>query len=185
MSSSPCVFRSCIRCSRFVFPLGLLALLLLGLFPAPTAHSAEHAPPVTPPPAENPAAPVAWDDAQKAIAHFKLPKDFKASVWAAEPQFLNPVAMSIDRHGRIWIVESHRFRHGGVLDIRYFYSWVDEDLACRTVEDRAAMVKRHWPDSWQELTKNPDRIRLLEDRSGGGRCDHAVIWAEGFNDLLD
>jgi len=45
---------------------------------------------------------------------------------------MNPVAISIDTRGRIWIVDSHPLS-GGVLDIRYSatsISW---------------LVKRIWP----------------------------------------
>lgn len=147
--------------------------------------SPSKAPAVDPMPPEDPTAKPAFDEAEKAIAHFKLMKPYQATVWAAEPQFMNPVALSVDNHGRAWVVETHRYRGGGVLDIRNIYDWLEEDLACRTVEDRIAEVKRHWPDSWQELTKNHDRIRLLEDSSGSGRADHAVLWADGFNDLAD
>lgn len=149
------------------------------------AQTPQRAPFVEPAPVYDPKVAPAFEEAEKALAHFKIPKDLKASVWAAEPQVSNAVAMSIDTRGRIWISETNRYSGGGVLDIRNIYDWVDEDLACRTVADRDAMVKRRWPDSWQELTKNPERIRLLEDSSGSGRCDHAVVWADGFHDLSD
>ena len=139
---------------------------------------------VEPAPVYDPTIPPAFEEAEQAIAHFKKPANLKVTAWAAEPQLINPVAINIDPRGRIWVVETNRF-HGGVLDIRNFYDWVEEDLACRVVADRSAMVKKHRPDSWKELTKNSDRILLLEDSSGGGRCDKAVIWADGFNALED
>jgi quinoprotein glucose dehydrogenase len=165
--------------------LSLAALLTLSAGNLAQAETSRTAPPVDPAPAYDPTAPANFDEADKAIAHFKKPADLKVTTWAAEPQMINPVAMNIDTRGRIWVVETNRYRQGGVLDIRNIYDWVDEDLACRTVADRNAMVKRHWPDSWKELTKNSDRIRLLEDSSGGGKCDHAVIWADGFSALDD
>src|SRR2546423_6597681 len=87
---------------------------------------------VDPAPVYDPAAPVNWEEAQQAVAHFKVPGELKVGVWAAEPQVINPVAISVDRHGRVWVAETNRYRGGGVLDIRNFYRWVEEDLACRT-----------------------------------------------------
>ena len=158
---------------------------LLAIQPIRMAKAEEKAPAATPVPAYDPKVAPAFDEAEQAIAHFKKPANLKVTAWAAEPQMMNPVAMSIDTRGRIWVVETNRFGGGGTLDIRNIYGWVEEDLACRVVADRSAMVKRHWPDSWQEMTKNSDRIRLLEDSSGGGRCDRAAIWADGFNALED
>lgn len=43
------------------------------------------------------------DDAAKA---FTLPAGFKASVIAAEPEIINPIAFTIDARGRIWVVQS-------------------------------------------------------------------------------
>jgi len=143
----------------------------------------KHPPPVEPAPIYDPNAPVHFEEAQQAIAHFKKPADLKVSVWAAEPQLINPVAMNVDNHGRVWLVETNRYRYGGILDDRSIYGWIDEELANRSVADRTEIVKRHWPDSWPELAKNPDRIRLLEDSSKQGRCDKVTIWADGFNHL--
>jgi quinoprotein glucose dehydrogenase len=174
------------RVRRFSLALAVLAGLSV---PAFAAHDAgkkiEKAPNVSPAPTYDPTAPVAWDEATKAIAHFKKPADLKVAVWAAEPQLINPVAMTVDDHNRIWIAETNRFRGGGVLDIRNFYSWVEQDLACRTVEDRAALAKHIWPDAWKELAKNPERLRRLEDSSGSGRCDRVSIFADNYHDLVD
>jgi quinoprotein glucose dehydrogenase len=175
--SRPC--SSCIA----IFASALLAAQALAAREG--ASKSVDPPNVTPAPVYDPNAPIAWDEATRAEAHFKKPSYLKVSVWAAEPQLVNPVAMTVDDHNRIWIAESNRFRGGGVLDIRNFYGWVVEDLACRTVEDRAALVKRIWPDHWKELAVNPERVRMLQDSSGGGRCDRVSIFADGYHQLVD
>jgi quinoprotein glucose dehydrogenase len=149
------------------------------------ASKAVDPPQVTPAPVYDPNAPIAWEEATRAEAHFKKPSYLKVSVWAAEPQVVNAVAMTVDEHNRIWIAESNRFGGGGVLDVRNFYGWVVEDLACRTVEDRAELVKRIWPEHWKELAVNPERLRMLQDSSGGGRCDRVSIFADGYHQLVD
>ena len=171
--------------STRTFRLALAGLLALCQAGKTLAAPKESMPPVAPAPVYDPKVPPNFEEAKQAMSLFQMPDGFKVKVWAAEPQLINPVAMSIDTRGRIWIAETNRFRQGGVLDIRHIYSWLEEDMACRTVEDRIAMVKRHWPDSLKEMTKNPERVRMLEDSSGGGVADHAVVFADGFNDLAD
>jgi len=68
-----------------------------------------------------------------------------------------------------------------VMDIRRIYDWLDDDLACRTVEDRLAMNRKHMGETVKELAVEPDRIRVVEDRDGDGKADHSHIFADGFN----
>jgi len=67
----------------------LLALLLL----ATTLHAAEPKPADRPLPAK---------DAAKAI---KLPEGFSATLFAGEPDIVQPIAMTFDTRGRLWVVE--------------------------------------------------------------------------------
>jgi len=48
----------------------------------------------------------------QALSGLQLPDGVKASLWATEPLFANPVAMSFDGQGRLYIAEHHRNRHG-------------------------------------------------------------------------
>src|SRR3954468_1997048 len=102
---------------KFSLALFLAALPATPTFAAHDAAAPTEQPKVEPAPKYDPAIPPAFDEAEKAIAHFKKPKDLTVKVWAAEPQLINPVAISIDDHGRAWVVETDRFRGGGVLDI--------------------------------------------------------------------
>ncbi len=43
--------------------------------------------------------------AQQAAAEMKLPDGFGATVFAAEPDVVQPIAMTIDTRGRLWVVE--------------------------------------------------------------------------------
>ncbi len=154
----------------------LKSLLLASVVLAAQATLAPAAPPPTQP---------AFAEATKAGARFKIAPDFKVSVFAAEPQLVNPVCLSIDNKGRLWVVETNRFSGGGVFDLREISDWLDDELACRTVEDRKAMVIRHLGDKAKSLAVNSDNIRILEDKSGSGRCDSSTLFATGFNDMLD
>src|SRR5262245_1535 len=58
-------------------------------------------------PAKTPALPPA--EAQKA---FTLPPGFEARLFAAEPDVINPVAMTWDERGRLWVVELYEYPKG-------------------------------------------------------------------------
>lgn len=126
----------------------------------------------------------ASDEAEQAIKQFALPPGWKAELFAAEPRVANPVCLSIDDRGRVYVVETFR-RRNAVLDIRKIGSWLDEDLANRTVEDRIAMVKRRMPNDWQKLEGITDRVRLLEDSDGDGKADKDTVFAAGFDTLAE
>src|SRR5689334_18273084 len=46
---------------------------------------------------------VAWAEAEKAIEQYKVASGLKLTVFAAEPQLANPVALSIDDKGKLWV----------------------------------------------------------------------------------
>src|SRR5439155_24572238 len=48
-------------------------------------------------------------DPQKAAENFNLPPGFKANVFAAEPDVQNPVAMTWDNRGRLWVAECYTY----------------------------------------------------------------------------
>jgi quinoprotein glucose dehydrogenase len=110
---------------------------------------------------------------------------FKVELFAAEPMVRNPSAFTIDEKGRFYVCEANR-RRNAVLDIRKNLSMQEEDLACRTVEDRIAMIKRHFPGKKMDVfTAVADRVRIIEDRDGDGKADHDAIFADNFNAIPD
>jgi putative membrane-bound dehydrogenase-like protein len=48
-------------------------------------------------------------DAQAAATGFRLPEGFRATVFAAEPELQNPVAMTWDGRGRMWVAEYYTY----------------------------------------------------------------------------
>jgi len=126
----------------------------------------------------------ASNEGENAMRGFQLPPGFKAEVIAAEPHIANPVSFYIANDGKIYVTET--FRHSrGVTDIRGKDTWLDEDLAARTVEDRLAMLKRHERDNIANYSKHSDRIKLLVDQNGDGKVDASTVFADGFNHPLD
>src|ERR1700677_4222365 len=119
------------------------------------------------------------------IKAFKAPAGFQPDLWAREPQLENPVAMCIDEQGRVYVTETYRLIDGGVYDIRNHMDLYNEDLACRTIEDRVAMIQKHYGAAPFEFTNASEKVQLIEDRAGKGKADFSSVFAEGFNEILD
>jgi len=135
-------------------------------------------------PAYTPQVAAASNDGELAIRKFTAPPGFKIDLFAAEPDVANVVGFGFDEQGRCYVAET--FRHGkGVMDIRGIMSWLNEDLACRTVSDRLKMMKRHLGEKISGYTTESERVRRLEDRNGDGRVDHSTVFADQFNTILD
>jgi len=160
------------------FSEGLFVSLLAISFPAARAQhqlsEGVRAPKIAP----------ASDEGELAIKKFQVASGLKVDLWAAEPMFANPVAFNFDEKGRAYVCETFRL-HAGVDDIRGLMSWLDEELASRTVDDRLAEMKRHLGERLARYSEHSERLSLIEDRDGDGKADHATVFAGGFNTPLD
>ncbi|MEA3208117.1 MAG: quinoprotein glucose dehydrogenase [Chthoniobacter sp.] len=126
----------------------------------------------------------ASDDPEKQRKKFKLDPGFEAKLWAAEPMLGNPVSFSIDEKGVIYVAETYRYR-SSVLDIRHYMFMLEDDLACRTTDDRIASIKKNFPDDWQKLQIETEVVRRLEDKDGSGTADVTSPYAAEMTTLLD
>jgi len=127
----------------------------------------------------------ASDEAQLAIQRFSLPPGLQAKLWAAEPLLANPVAIDFDEKGRLFVAETHRYGTS-VLDIRGYMGMLELDLAARTIEDRAELIRNVFgEDGAKQLAIESEIVRLVEDRDGDGVADTSSVFADGFNTMLD
>ncbi|MBN8247450.1 MAG: PQQ-dependent sugar dehydrogenase, partial [Verrucomicrobia bacterium] len=148
---------------------------------------AQHALPPPPDPSSFvlPPAPDGRPDAENSLRRAVLPAGWTASVWAAEPQVMHPVAFDLTGDGRVFVAESLRAWRG-VPDIRNLLPWLDEDLAARTVDDRLALMRRLWGEEGLRLyATQSEQVRVLSDTDGDGRADRSQVFATGFNTPLD
>ena len=113
-----------------------------------------------------------------------LAPGLEATLWASDPMLANPVAISIDEKGRVYVAECWR-RHTSTLDIHMRKEWLDDDLACRRHEDQIAYHERRLGEKAKEWKIESERIRILEDKSGKGRADSAVTFSDGYHDLCE
>jgi quinoprotein glucose dehydrogenase len=125
------------------------------------------------------------DEPMKAAAGFGMPEGFVVELFAAEPDLANPVAFSVDEHGRVFVCETFR-QSRGVTDNRFHdAAWVDADRASQSVEDRLQYHLRLLGDKKKDWEAADDRVRLLIDADRDGRADTASVFAERFNRVID
>ncbi len=122
--------------------------------------------------------------ARLAAATLRVGDQYRVAAVASEPLLANPVAFCFDPQGRIFVAETHRIGRG-TEDNRNHMTWLDDDLAARTVEQRRAYMARHMGDQVGRYTEASDLVRLLEDRDGDGFYESSQPFAEGFRDLVD
>lgn len=123
----------------------------------------------------------ASDEAQSQIGTFKIPDKWKCEVFAAEPDVANPVVLTVDAKGRVFVCESYR-QNKGVTDNRgHDDKWLRADLAAMTVQDRIDYHRKLLGDQAYEYESQLDRIKLLIDSDGDGKADKSTVFASGFN----
>ena len=95
----------------------------------------------------------------------------------------NPVAIDFDEKGRLFVSETYRYRTS-VLDIRDYMGMLEQDLANRTIEDRAKMQHEVFGDAAMRqagavgyVLVRDTKCRLfgyhgLMDDAGGFSLDH-------------
>ncbi len=127
----------------------------------------------------------ASDEPEEAIRHFKIPEGFKLSLFAAEPMLANPVAFTFDEKGAAYVAETYRYR-SSVLDIRDYMPMLEQELAARTVEDRAQLILDQFGvEGEKELSIESEVVRRIVDTNGDGVADGSTAFATGFNSPLD
>ncbi|HMP04340.1 MAG TPA: HEAT repeat domain-containing protein, partial [Gemmatales bacterium] len=159
-------------------------LAILGIALAVTWWAAAWVPAQPPSSGYEPRIDAASGEAELALQRMQLAPGLKVSLWAAEPMLANPVCLAIDHRGRIFVAETFRL-NDGVSDIRGLMAWLDDDLACRTVDDRDRMMRKWMRQHYSRNTVHHDRIRHLEDTTGDGRADRSTVFADGFNEAVD
>lgn len=132
--------------------------------------------------------PLAPEEALKKIV---LPEGFRASLFAHEPDVQNPIAMSFDGRGRLWVAENYTYAERGVrFDLKLRDRVVilaDED------GDGRAESRRVFSDDLQMLTglvvvpdgvwlMCPPKLLFVPDRDGDDAPDGSPQEVlDGFN----
>ncbi len=141
--------------------------------PAPIPHGQDRAPNAPRSPAE-------------AIRAMTVPHGFRVELVAAEPDIVNPVAMTFDERGRIWITESLEYprRNPGpgrdrvkVLEDTDGDGKADKFTVFAEGLNIPSGIAVGHGGVW--VANSPD-ILFLQDRDGDGKADTKEVVATGF-----
>jgi len=100
------------------------------------------------------------------IAKATVPPGYALRCFASEPMVINPVAMTWDGRGRLWVVELYEYPSGAKNPNEYSKMAIDEQF--RPVVKTDASSPR-------------DRVIVLEDTDNDGVADKRTVFAEGLN----
>ncbi len=102
----------------------------------------------------------------QAIAKMSVPEGYAVRCFASEPMVINPVAMTWDARGRLWVVELYEYPNGAGKPNAYSKTATDEEFR---------------PIIPQEKDSPRDRVIILEDTDNDGVADKRTVFAEGLN----
>jgi putative membrane-bound dehydrogenase-like protein len=133
--------------------------------------------------------------AVEAAAGFRAPAGFRVSVFAAEPDVQNPIAMAWDRRGRLWIAENYTYSDAtDRFDLRHrdrvlIFEDADADgrFDRRTVftddVQMLASIEHGFGGVWLLC---PPRLLFVPDRDGNDVPDGpAEVVVDGFSVTVD
>src|SRR6266851_2918365 len=106
--------------------------------------------------------------AEEAIKRMKVPPGFHVKLAACEPEVRQPVTMTFDDRGRLWVIQYLQYPNpAGLKPVK-----VDQYL--RTVYDRV-------PEPPPKGPKGADRITILSDPDANGRYRKSRDFVTGLN----
>ena len=72
---------------------------------------------------------------------FKVADGLQVSLWASDSLAPDPICMSIDDLGRVYLTRSNRQKNSE-FDIRGHRDWMTESISFKTIEDRRAFLRK-------------------------------------------
>ncbi len=156
---------------------GVVAALLIGTLSLRSIAQVPHGQDKPPGPALSP---------QEAMAKMQLPPGFKAELVAAEPDVVNPTAMTFDERGRIWICESIEYPRktaGAGKDRIKILEDRDHDGKFETIKIFADGLNIPCGivlgNGGVYVTNSPD-VLFLKDTDGDDKADTKEVLFTGF-----
>jgi len=115
---------------------------------------------------------------EEARAKMTVPEGYRVECFAHEPMVQNPVAMTWDTRGRLWVVEAYEYPNGTELPVeKRPFGQEAKDDQYHPVPPQcipSALVPR--PSSLPR-----DRVIILEDTDNDGVADKRTVFVEGLN----
>ncbi len=103
-----------------------------------------------------------------ALAAFKYPADLAMDLVLAEPSIVQPLEISFDRRGRLWLVEYNQYPYPKGMKI------INVDNYLRVTFDKVPAAPPHG-------VTGADKITIFEDTNGDGTYDKSTDAVTGLN----
>jgi len=131
----------------------------------------------------------------------EVAEGLQVSLWATDSLAPDPIAMSIDDYGRVYLTRTNRQKHSE-FDIRGYQQWMIESISLQTPEERRAFLRKTFaPEKseenswlkdmnndgshdWKDLAVEKDEVWMLEDQTGDGKADVSTRIIEDFNEEI-
>lgn len=122
-------------------------------------------------------------------------------LWASDTLVQDPIAISIDDHGRVFYTSAIR-QNNSEFDIRQHKNWMTASISFQTIEDRRDFLRKTFEaDSeeslkflkdlngdgvrdWKDLTVEKEQIWFVEDQSKDGYADYSQLYLEDFHEEI-
>ncbi|WP_247234734.1 HEAT repeat domain-containing protein [Telluribacter sp. SYSU D00476] len=133
----------------------------------------------------------------------KLADGLKLDLWATDSLAPDPIAMSIDDKGRVYLTRTNRQKNSE-FDIRGHSNWMTPSIGLQSVEDRRAFLRstfapekskeNEWvkdlnedgSHDWRDLAVEKDEVWRLDDTDGDGLADVSMrILSDFFTEVTD
>lgn len=123
------------------------------------------------------------------------------SLWASDTLVNDPIAISIDDHGKIYYTLATRLEHSE-FDIRGHRNWMTASISFQTVEDRRAFLKKTFSETneegekflkdlnndgnldWRDLTVEKEQVWVVSDSDQDGLADRSHLYIEDFHEEI-
>lgn len=103
---------------------------------------------------------------EEARAKMTVPEGYEVRCFAHEPMVQNPVAMTWDHRGRLWVVEAYEYPNGSKHPAPFGAEAKDDQY-------------QPMPKLGDQIPR--DRVIILEDTNNDGTADKRTVFIEGLN----
>ncbi len=118
---------------------------------------------------------------EEARAKMSVPSGYEVRNFAHEPMVVNPVAMTWDARGRLWVVEGYEYPEGSPFKTRAFGGEAKDDAyhavpaVCQAKDNPLNAMRADHP----QIPK--DRVVILEDTDNDGVADKRTVFLQGLD----
>jgi len=113
---------------------------------------------------------------EQARAKMTVPEGYEVRCFAHEPMVQNPVAMTWDHRGRLWVVEAYEYPNGSPHPAPFGGEAKDDQYH---PVPAICLPKSEIKNQKSEIPR--DRVIILEDTDNDGAADKRTVFVQGLN----